>query len=310
MSASLAWVDWSCHVGLTLDHGSSDRARAIVTDLMRQVEAAISRFRPDSELARINGGAGRLVPVGALTVKLVDVAIDAARRSNGLVDPTLGRQIIECGYHDDIDRVRGTARPVGAALPGGQWRSIRIDRALRLVGVPAGVALDLGATAKAWTVDEAARRVADRLGSACLVEIGGDISAAAPRRGERSDPRWRVDVQERRGEPGTRVDLRHGAIATSSIRARRWTSDEGGPMHHLIDPRTGRPSSGPWRTASVWAHDAVAANTASTAAIIAGVDAPTVLNELQVAARLVDLDGHIVTVGDWPQEIDAEDVAA
>jgi thiamine biosynthesis lipoprotein len=164
-----------------------------------------------------------------------------------------------------------------------------------LAGVPEGFALDLGATAKSWTADVAAHAIASGLGTGVLVEIGGDVSVA----GHKSNP-WQVQVSERSGQPGQRVGLTRGGLATSSTIARTWRTASG-VAHHVIDPRTGLPSQGPWRTVTVWGPSAVQANTASTAALILGDEAVDYLRDSDLSARLVGSEGNVMTVGDWPE---------
>ncbi|KQW49358.1 hypothetical protein ASC77_11830 [Nocardioides sp. Root1257] len=299
MSTSTVWSDWSCRVRVTLATGSTDdlaTARRVVQQLMAAVSESVSRFRDDSDLAEVNAAGGSLVPVRSLTVELTDIALAAARRTHGAVDPTVGAHLLAAGYDDDIEVVRRRVRTTTAARAGSDWRSVAVDRRLHRVGVPAGVRLDLGATAKAWTADEAARRVHARLGVATLVEIGGDLAVA----GHLARP-WRIDVAEVLGGPTYRVDLTHGGLATSSVLARSWVSDRG-PEHHVIDPRTARPVTGDLRSATVWAPTAVEANTWSTAALVWGESAADRLSDVGIDARLVDRHGHVVTVGAWPED--------
>ncbi len=132
-----------------------------------------------------------------------------------------------------------------------------------------------------------------------LVSLGGDIALA----GETPAAGWPVHVtDDHRGDrtaPGQTVSLSVGALATSGTTVRRGP---GGLGHHIIDPRTWRSADGPWRTASVTAANCVDANTASTAAIILGDDAPDWLEEQGLAGRLVAYDGTVVAVGGWPED--------
>jgi thiamine biosynthesis lipoprotein len=297
--ASERWTDWSCRVQVTVaDPGLLAAARAVTTDLMSAVSRAVNRFDPASELSAVNRRAGTMTPVSSLFDTLVALALDAAELTGGACDPTVGLHLSAAGYDRDIDAVRHRDVAGGnrrwTLLP--DWRRVRRNRDLRLIGVPAGTALDLGATAKAWTAQRCAERISGRLGTPALVSIGGDVFAA----GARAEP-WRVTVSEHPNDPGQLVALDRGALTTSTTTLRTWTRD-GQPAHHIIDPRSGLPSTGRWRTASVWADDAVRANALSTAVLARADDALTLLGSTGTSARLVDRDGDVCLVGDWPAE--------
>lgn len=315
---SRSWRDWSCAVRVVIGGDGpvpgrvvDDTAR-IVRELMLEVEAAVSRFRSDSELERVNDAAPRVLPVGPLTRTLVETALEAARRTDGAVDPTVGGHLLALGYDADLDEVRAragrtapltTARTATRAAPlarPADWTRVVVDHDLGLVGIARGLRLDLGATAKAWTADEAARRVSARHRRPTLVEIGGDVAVAGP-----AAAPWRVRVAESADAPGEVVGLTHGGLATSSTTVRRWRAGVGPThpvVHHVVDPTTGRPTAGPFRTATVWAPSAVEANTFSTAALVWGEAAAARLTLAGVDARLVDRTGSIRLVGSWPTQ--------
>ncbi|MDF1704864.1 MAG: FAD:protein FMN transferase [Aeromicrobium sp.] len=302
MSASALWEDWTCTVRLVVtDPAALGPARRYLTGLMSEVEQSSSRFLATSDLSRVNARSGTFVPVGGRTLALVDVALDAAAETEGLVDPTIGHQVMAAGYDRDIELVRGrlvSAAPA-QAVPPADWRQVRVDHELSRIGVPRGVVLDLGATAKAWTADVAAHTIAALHGTGVLVEIGGDLAVAG-----RADRPWQVHVSEIADGDGEQIGLTHGGLATSSTAARAWRT-AAGDAHHIVDPRTGRPAAGPWRSATVWAPSAVDANTASTAALILGAEAESYLAELELPARLVDHGGRVRTLGAWPVSVEA-----
>ncbi|TIC79323.1 FAD:protein FMN transferase [Nocardioides sp. GY 10127] len=290
------WTDWSCSVRVTtVDARDLGVLEPLVRGLMGDVERAVSRFRPDSDLSRVNAAAGHLVPVRPLTLDLVDVALASARHTHGAVDPLLAADLEALGYDADLAVVRRRVVPLhlgGGAREGreaGAWRRVRTDHRVGLVGVPSGHGLDLGATAKAWTVDEAVRRGATQLRAPFLVSIGGDLAVhGAP------DGGWQLSVEEVEGSGGSTVSLTSGGLATSSTTGRRWAG-----VHHLLDPRTGRSASGRYRTASVWAPSCLTANTRSTWLL---VDADAATAAPGLPTRLVDSRGGVHVRDGWPEE--------
>jgi thiamine biosynthesis lipoprotein len=164
--------------------------------------------------------------------------------------------------------------------------------------MPPGVVLDLGATAKAAAADLLATRIHEQLGAGVLVSLGGDIATAgrAPAGG------WQVLVQDGDHDPVSHVALpAGGALATSSTARRTWERD-GRTLHHILDPATGLPAESPWRTVSVAAETCAAANTASTAAVVRGVEGVRWLQAHHLTARLVSTDGGVLLLGGWPAE--------
>lgn len=267
---------------------------------LERIDRACSRFRDDSDLGRVNRARGRETAVGPLLIEALETAVRAAGITGGDVDPTVGRAMGDLGYDRDFALVRG-ARPgvVVRITPVPGWRTIRIDRAAGTVTVPEGVALDLGATAKALAADRAAREIHDATGAGTLVGLGGDIAlcGAAPGDG------WPVRVADDHrdlGGDGETILLREGGLATSSTTVRRWAG-AGGPRHHILDPGRAAPAAEVWRTASVAAATCVDANIASTAAIVRGHAAPQWLAEAGLPARLVSPEGVVIHVAGWPE---------
>ena len=281
-----------------------DVATEMVAAQVAAVDIACSRFRPDSGLSAVNQGAGSPVIVSDTLLDAVEVALGAAVATDGLVDPTIGRVLRVLGYDRDfeiVDREGPPLRAVVTSQPG--WRAVRVDRTAKSITVPDGVELDLGATAKAWCADRAAAAAAARCGTGVLVSLGGDIAVAGPSVGG-----WVVRLADEHDAPadgpGPAVVIDGGGLATSSIVRRRWQRG-GEELHHLIDPRTGRPAAAVWRTVTVAAATCTGANTASTAAIVLGASAPGWLAEHGLPARLVRRTGEVVTVGGWPADDDS-----
>jgi thiamine biosynthesis lipoprotein len=236
-------------------------AEALMRELLHEIDRAASRYRPDSEIALVEamGGPRR---VSTLLSGAVHTALAAARDTGGLVDPTARL---------------GTP---------GSWQSVRLDPHRRVLDVPAGVEIDVGATGKALMSDRIARAVHRATGTAVLVNLGGDLACAGA--GD-----WDVGVADdhKAESPDEVVRVHGGGVATSSTTVRPG---------HIINPSTGTPVESPWRTVTVAARTCVTANTASTAAIVLGESAPKWLAARALPARLVARDGTVIRVAGWP----------
>jgi thiamine biosynthesis lipoprotein len=233
------------------------------------------------------------VIVSSLLADLVAAALQAARDTGGAVDPTVGAALCGLGYDRDFAAITGrVVAPAVRVFPVPDYRAVRLrDRELT---VPDGVLLDLGATAKAAAADRIAALIALRLGVGALVALGGDIATA----GASPDDSWQVLVQDRPDDPSCTVRLPAGAaLATSSTAGRTW-GRRGELLHHIVDPRTGRPAPTVWRTVSVAAGSCVRANTLSMAAIVRGNGAYDLLRD--TPSRLVTPSLDVLRLGGWP----------
>jgi len=317
--ATAHWQALGTSVDLVVtEAGRLGQARRMLEEHLAAVDAACSRFRPDSEIVALGaaprtrpGRAGPVV-VSPLLADAIAVALRAAWLTGGDVDPTGGGAMAAAGYDRDFALVPMDGPPVRLAVrkvPG--WREVEFDPRTRRLSVPAGTRLDLGATAKAWAADRAATMISAALGCGVLVSLGGDIAVA----GQAPAGGWRIRVQDVTGSPGDPpagpaavVAITAGGLATSSTAARRWRRG-GDVLHHILDPSSGLPARRVWRTVSVAAPTCADANTASTAAVIRGESAPAWLAGAGLPARLVRESGAVLTVGGWPGDHEGADVA-
>ena len=281
-------------------------ARAAVEGELAAIDLACSRFRADSELTRLNAAAGRRTRVSPLLAEAIELALRGAVLTGGDVDPTVGRALELAGYDRDWQLLEPPGSEPAPApvlrarvLPG--WRAVALDRERGTVSIPAGVHLDLGASAKAWAADRAADAAASAGGCGALVAVGGDIAIAGPGPAAGWQVRVTDDHRSDASAPGQSIRVASGGVATSSTAVRRWRH-EGATMHHIIDPRTGAPVRGPWRTVSVAAASCADANIAATAALVRGEDAPAWLASRLLPARLAGWRGELVTVAGWPAQ--------
>jgi thiamine biosynthesis lipoprotein ApbE len=305
--APATWRALGTNVDLLVLDGDLDVATSAVRAVLDDVDRAYSRFRADSELIGLNRRAGETVPLSPLLNRAIGAAIRAARLTDGLCDPTIGRALIRIGYDDDFAVIAARSEPIVLQVertPG--WRTLEHDAEAATLRAPVGVEIDLGSTGKALAADLAASAAVEAMGGGgVLVSLGGDIAIA----GTVPADGWGIRVAddsaiapdaELPGEAADVIEIREGALATSSTTVRTWRRGAIS-AHHIIDPRTGLPARSPWRTVTAAAATCVDANTAATAGLIRGDDAPVWLASLGLAARFVAVGGEVTRAGGWPE---------
>lgn len=254
--------------------GATAAERRRVERLFADRDRMFSRFRPDSELNRVNRATGTVVKVSAPFAEMVELAVRAARLTDGLVDPTLGATIEAAGYDRDFSELTPAADP---AESGARGRCRSLGMRETLLHRPRGVRLDLNGVVKGKTVDD----------SLALIDGGGFVSA-----GGDLAARGAVDVAL---PDGGAVRLLRGGLATSSTATRRWLR-AGVWQHHLIDPRTGRPCETPWQQVTVSAAACLQADIAAKAALLLGENGPRYLARHGLAGRFFPSEGNAVSV--------------
>jgi thiamine biosynthesis lipoprotein len=265
------------------------RARAFVDS----AEDVMSRFRPYSELSRLNARAGQATEVSPLLFEVISAALRAARSTGGLYDPTVLPALLRAGYDRSFDTMPRAQQGPADADPGprGRWSEVQLDPQRRTVRLPRGTAIDLGGVGKAWTAEQAAAILAEA--GPCIVSAGGDISAKGnPSPGEG----WQVGVEDPL-HPGSHIitlEVTDCGVATSGVDYRRWTKN-GAPQHHIIDPRTGRPADTDLLSVSVLAADVLIAEQDALAAMLLGLRDGLAFLEAQPGAEgvLACADGRV-----------------
>jgi FAD:protein FMN transferase len=248
----------------------------LVRALFEERDARFSRFRPSSELSRVNALPLGLTLVSGEFASMLSLSLDAARATDGLVTPAVGGAILAAGYDRDFVLL---PRDVGAAVPAAvpSWQSISLQGGglLRTETVQ----LDLNGVVKGKTVDDALE-----LAGSGWVSAGGDVAALEP-----------VVV----GLPGgDSIALHDGGLATSSVAKRRWLA-AGVPQNHLIDPRTGSSTASPWRDVTVAASTCLIADVAAKAALLLGTAGPAWLDGRNLAGRFVAHSGAVTLNESW-----------
>ena len=230
------------------------------------------------------------------------MALAAARWTGGLTDPTVGDALVSLGYDRDFAAIGEDGEPLRSDGPRAGLASGAAGRAVAPAAArhPAGPGRHRQGRGRG--PGRAGRHVRRRAAGGVLVSLGGDIAVAGtpPRDG------WPVTVAEEPDPDGAPRGHWRPARPAARGRGRHLVGDHpdwnrgGAALHHIVDPRTGRPADGPWRTATVAAATCADANAASTAAIVAGAAAEDWLAATGLPARLTGHDGRVRDLNGWP----------
>lgn len=260
-----------------------------------EVEATLSRFRPTSALQQLHAMPERWVVVPPLLYEAINLALEAAALTEGAFDPTILDGLEAAGYRNSFEQ---GPSPATKPLPAGRWHEIRLAPEASAVWLPAGLRLDLGGIGKGLAVDLAMRRLHEAL--RLLVNAGGDMRIrTAP-----DDPPCLVDIEDPcdASRVIATLAIQRGAVATSSTKGQAW----GQGLHHIIDPRTGRPSDSGVIAATVISGRAWRAEVLAKAAIILGPKSGLQLLQANNApGLLVMADGQVIKTPDLAGYLDA-----
>ncbi len=241
-----------------------DEALAVFTD----VDRTCTRFNPQSALMRVNRSPDRWHRVPPVLFDALREAHRAYQRTKGRFDPRVLRDLVRLGYDRSLPFERGGVttngdeRPLRGRLA--PWRPrFRGGTEVHLGGQP----VDLGGIGKGLAVRWAEARLAPHVED-YLIDAGGDCVC----RGHDPDGHgWRIGVEDPRGgaRPLAVLELHDRACATSSLRLRRWQC-RGRTVHHLLDPRTGRPGGAGLAAVTVISDDPAGAEVQSKTLFLRG----------------------------------------
>lgn len=231
--------------------GGPRRLLGVGHDLVEELEARWSRFRPTSEVSLLNAMAGSPVRVSGPTLELVRLAVSAFRLTGGRFDPTQLGAVVRAGYDRSFERLTSAAPRGNSPLrPGAP--DIAIDPSSRTVTLPAGVGFDPGGIGKGLAADLLTDELIACGADGVCANLGGDLRVRGP---APDGADWVIGIEHPLGRTSaTVVALRDGAVATST-RARRVLGPAEEGRHHLIDPATGEPARTGIASASVIAAE-------------------------------------------------------
>ena len=138
-------------VDVLVPEGRRHECANAVEALFAEWEETLSRFRPESELSRLNARAGAPVRLGSILFAAVEASLEAARATGGLFDPTLLHELVRMGYDQSFEEIGdGDATPAGRPRGGGTWRGIVVDSSAGTSRFPRGAASTWAGSRRAW----------------------------------------------------------------------------------------------------------------------------------------------------------------
>lgn len=275
-----------------LDPAAEEALCRSIAEVFEESERRYSRFRPGSELWRLNRATGPL-PISGPLFAALRRARAYFEATSGLFDPAVGSALVAAGYDRSfapgvLDRAAPSSLP-----PRARFSDVMLDEASRTAQRPPHVHIDLGGFIKGYTVDRAAKR----LPAGAAVDAGGDavVRGAGP-----GGDGWRIDVEDPRDPDRALLSLRvwDRAVATSAPNRRRWKVGDR-EHHHLIDPRTWRSTESDLAQVTVLASGAEVADVLAKSVFLLGSRAGRrFLSDVPGAAGvLVRADGDVELVG-------------
>ncbi len=287
-----------CSMAVFLDNESAAAEQILqqVPAWLEEWEQILSRFRPESELNQLNRSPQTLFPASPVLWEVTQAALDAALWTDGIISPTILPALVHSGYDrsfEQLPKIRPEADPAIYDIPDLQlWRSIQLDPQRHTITLPAGAALDFGGIGKGWAAQNVMHRLKEY--GPVLVDAGGDLAVSGPQRDLHP---WLIGVVDSL-QPDQNLDLLaidSGGIATSGIDFRRWLRGDTW-MHHIIDPRSGKPAETDLVSVTVLAEDALQAEAAAKMILIQGSQAGLEWLDQQghLAALLAFPDGRVV----------------
>jgi len=226
----------SCNVELWADDvakGNADIERVFTE--MRRIDTQMSVYKPTSEISRVNAeAADHPVKISKELYDLFATSIEYSKLTRGTFDITYA----SVGYlYDYRQHVRPNEAAIVAALPGIDYRHLRLLPNNTVKFDRKGVRVDLGGIGKGYAVDRGIA-VLEAVGvKHAMVNAGGDTRII----GDRFGRPWIVGIRhpDDKNKIVLRMPLTDAAMSTSGDYERYF--DEGGVRyHHILDPKTGK----------------------------------------------------------------------
>jgi len=241
------------------------------------------------DIGSINAHSGEFVEVEAETYTLLSECVELSRRTDGAFDITIGRYVDLWGFRAQTrvpsdDELSAAGDFIG-------WDKIEFSDGK--VKIPEGARIDLGAVAKGWAAGKIKAVLVESGIESAILSLGGNVTTL----GKKPDGSlFNIAVRDP-NDPDAYIDtvqVSDLAVVTSGGYMRYFELD-GVRYHHILDPKTGRPSDSGLISVTVICSDDTAADAYSTAFFVMGFDRASEFLTMhpEISAILITLDGQI-----------------
>jgi thiamine biosynthesis lipoprotein len=258
---------------------------------LRRLDAMMSLYKDDSEITKVNLAAGKNpVKVSPEMIEVVEHAAEISKLSGGAFDVTIGPLVVlwqmrlkegKVPTDEEIARVRSLVN----------YQNIVIDKKASTIFLKKpGMIMDFGGM-KGYTADRVAYLFKKRGINNAIIAVAGDIWIL----GHREDGKpWRIGVQHPREHDKTLtvLDLSDQYVSTSGD-YERFVIKENKRYHHIIDPRTGKPSKGTISATLIGDKGAIIDPLTKVPFILGPDDGMKIVKKLGAEAIIVDDQGKV-----------------
>lgn len=232
---------------------------------IKRVESILSKFKPESEVSKLNKEG--TLKVGPDLLYVLKRAKELYRESDGAFDVTVA-PLIDVWKTAIKNKNLPTNEEIEKAKNLVGFENVSIDEEKSIITfLKKGVTIDLGGIAKGYAVDQAIKKLREIGIKSCLIDAGGDVYCLGSKRGEP----WQIGIQHprKKGELIDIIRIKDRAVATSGDYEQMFVIDNK-RYCHIINPKTGYPSESGIMAVTVIASYCINADALATSIFVLG----------------------------------------
>jgi thiamine biosynthesis lipoprotein len=260
-------LEFGTIIEITMITTDLTRAEQLLNEIERRLRIQRDQWHAweDSDLTRFNMALQQdlRAQVPTSLARLLQLSRHYYDATGGLFNPALGKLVAAHGFHGTEPEMELIAE-IKRDIPGMQDLTIESNSA---VSSNPHLQIDLGGIAKGYAVGLVSDYLDNNGIEHYIINAGGDMVIA----GNRFGRPWRIGIQNPFA-PGVvarlEVEGKQSLFTSGNYHRQYWRGED--RAHHIIDPRSGEPSSGQ-SSATVLTRDPVLADVAATALMIEGL---------------------------------------